>query len=329
MWNTLKPGSCITGSIGLEAEERLGHGRAVAAAVGVLEQVELEGPEAELEALGERGVRVLDGRGELGQVVGDDLQQLRVALEVVGVVGGQHLDLVEPDRGGVVASVDGSALVVRRRRRRRPSIADEQGDDEPRRSLTSAGSLSSWPGPLCICGRAGNTPTYAESHLERCHQLRAGQHPDQAVRRGVPQDRQLQPARLPHRCAHQVQEGVRGRRRGGAGRGDHQGLRAQLGRLRHRRRRRAGLARSRGEPHDRHRGVRRPRRHRPAVLRLRLLRGARQGDHQALRAAHPGDGGVGQGRRGPLRDALEAVPLRDPARRTAPSCSRRWSTPTR
>ena len=52
------------------------------------------------------------------------------------------------------------------------------------------------------------------------------------------------------------------------------------------------VARSRGEPHDRHRGVRRPRRHRPAVLRLRLLRGARQGDHQALRAAHPGDGGV-------------------------------------
>ena len=38
----------------LEAEERLGHRRAVAAAVGILEQVELEGPQAELELLGER-----------------------------------------------------------------------------------------------------------------------------------------------------------------------------------------------------------------------------------------------------------------------------------
>ena len=89
------------------------------------------------------------------------------------------------------------------------------------------------------------------------------------------------------------------------------------------------VARPRGEPHDRHRGVRRPGRHRPALLRLRLLRRARQGDHQALRPAHPGDGGVGQGGHRPLRDALEAVPLRRSARRTARSCCRRWSTPTR
>ena len=52
----------------LEAEERLGLRRAVATAVGVLEQVELERPQAEVELLGERGVRVLDGRRELGQV---------------------------------------------------------------------------------------------------------------------------------------------------------------------------------------------------------------------------------------------------------------------
>ena len=93
----------------LEAEERLGHRRAVAAAVGVLEQVELEGPQAEVELLGERGVRVLDGRRELGQVLGDGLQQRRLALEVVGVVGGQHLDLVEPDRAASAPSPERSA----------------------------------------------------------------------------------------------------------------------------------------------------------------------------------------------------------------------------
>ena len=99
--------------------------------------------------------------------------------------------------------------------------------------------------------------------------------------------------------------------RRGALRADRQGLRAGVGRLRGRHRRRAGRARPQGAAHDRHRRVRRPGRHRPDLLRQRLLPGARQGG-QALRAAGPGDGGVGQGRHRPLRDAHQAVPRRDP-----------------
>ena len=67
----------------------------------------------------------------------------------------------------------------------------------------------------------------------------------------------------------------------------------------------------------------------PIFYDSRLLRGAGQGHGQALRAARPGHGGVGQGRHRPVRDALEAVPLRGAAARTASSCCRRWSTPTR
>ena len=48
----------------LEAEERLGLGRGVATTVRVLEHVELHGPQAEVELLGEGGVRVLDRGGE-------------------------------------------------------------------------------------------------------------------------------------------------------------------------------------------------------------------------------------------------------------------------
>jgi hypothetical protein len=63
-----------------------------------------------------------------------------------------------------------------------------------------------------------------------------------------------------------------------------------------------------GQPHHRHRGVRRPRRHRPDLLRRRLLPRPGQGHGQALRAAGPGHGGGGQGRHRPLRDAHQAVP---------------------
>ena len=42
-----------------------------------------------------------------------------------------------------------------------------------------------------------------------------------------------------------------------------------------------------------------------------------------------GDGGDGQGRHRPLRDAHQAVPRRGPPQGRHSSCSRRWSTPTR
>ena len=110
---------------------------------------------------------------------------------------------------------------------------------------------------------------------------------------------------------------------------DRQGLRAAVGRLRPDRRRRARGARPRGGAHDRHRGVRRPRRHRPDLLRLRVLPRARQGDGQAVRAARRGDGGVAEGRHRPLRDARRSSTWPRCGRRTASCCCRRWCTPTR
>ena len=79
---------------------------------------------------------------------------------------------------------------------------------------------------------------------------------------------------------------------------------------------------------DRPRGVRRPRRDRPDLLRQRLLPRARQAA-QAVRAAGAGHGGGRQGRHRPVRDAQQAVPRGDPGRWTAASCCRRWCTPTR
>ena len=88
-------------------------------------------------------------------------------------------------------------------------------------------------------------------------------------------------------------------------------------------------ARSRGGPHDRHRRVRRPRRHRSDLLRLRLLPGARRGDRQALRAA-----GARRWRRR-TRSAWPASSCGPSSTwppcgpRTGASCCRRWCTPTR
>ena len=93
----------------------------------------------------------------------------------------------------------------------------------------------------CSIGASrGEYSIHASCHVERCHQLRAGQHPDQAVQRRVPQERPLQPDRHPHRFPHPVPQGVGGRRRGGAQRADRQGLPALVGRVRAGGRRRAG-----------------------------------------------------------------------------------------
>ena len=81
--------------------------------------------------------------------------------------------------------------------------------------------------------------SHAPCDLERRDQLRAGQHPDQAFQRRLPQERPLQPDRQAHGCPHPVPQGVGRGRRGGARRADRQGLPAQLGRVRDRRGRRA------------------------------------------------------------------------------------------
>ncbi len=68
-----------------------------------------------------------------------------------------------------------------------------------------------------------------------------------------------------------------------------------------------------GHQVDRPRGVRRPRRHRPRVLRHRVPPRPRR-PAQAVRAARPGDGGQWQGGDRPVRDAQQAVHRGDPRR---------------
>ena len=73
-------------------------------------------------------------------------------------------------------------------------------------------------------------------------------------------------------------------------------------------------ARSREDAHDRHRGLRRPRGHRPDLLRPPVLPRAGQGRGEGLRAAAERDAGVRQGRDRARRAALQGAARRDPAR---------------
>ena len=107
-------------------------------------------------------------------------------------------------------------------------------------------------------------------------------------------------------------------RRRGLGRPDRARLRDLQGQVRPRRGRRDPDAAAQGQPRDRDRGVRRPRRHRPAVLRAALLPRARRARREAVRAAGRSDDRDEQGRDRPHRDAFEGTARRDPpARRDA------------
>ena len=140
--------------------------------------------------------------------------------------------------------------------------------------------------------------------------------PGQAVHRGAAQGGVVQPARRPQHGPHPLPEGVGADRRGGPGRSDRQGLRDLQGPLRRDRPRRAGAVHPGCHEDDRPRGVRRPRPDRPGLLREALLPGAAP-QPEAVRAARPGAGVVGQGGDRPVRDAQPPVHGGDPGRRTA------------
>ena len=167
--------------------------------------------------------------------------------------------------------------------------------------------------PLFICRQVGNTRTYAESHLERIDQLRAGQHPDQAVRRRVPQDRAASTSstRAPApRIKH---------KKVSAADGEEVPAEAIV----------KGYELASGEyvtVGDDELAALDPEASRtidieefvdladidPLFYDSAYYVAPDKATAQALRPPRPGDGGVGQGRRRPVRDALEAVPLRGP-----------------
>ena len=111
-----------------------------------------------------------------------------------------------------------------------------------------------------------------------------------------------------------AEAGRLGHRRRGPLREARQGLRADQGPLRrdHARGARLGLARE--DPRDRHRGLRRPRGHRPDLLRPPVLPRPGQGRGEGLRAAARGDARVRQGGDRPRRDPLQGAARRDPPR---------------
>ncbi|CAA9225255.1 MAG: Ku-like_protein, partial [uncultured Acidimicrobiales bacterium] len=148
----------------------------------------------------------------------------------------------------------------------------------------------------------------APTDLERLDQLRARQRPREAVHGGVAEGCALPPAARSRQVAHQAEARVGHHRRGGALRGDREGLRDRARPVRGHRARRARVARPQGHPHDRHRGVRRHQPDRPDVLRAAVLPRAGRAGGQAVPAAGGGAGRVEQGGHRPLRDADKAVP---------------------
>ena len=70
-----------------------------------------------------------------------------------------------------------------------------------------------------------------------------------------------------------------------------------------------------GQSRDRDRGVRRPRRHRPALLRAAVLPRSRQARREAVRAAGRRDAVAQQGRDRARRDAQQGAARRDPSDR--------------
>ncbi len=152
--------------------------------------------------------------------------------------------------------------------------------------------------------------TYGSSNLVRCDQLRTGQRAGQAVHRDFAQDGSLQPALQQDRGADPPEAGRSDHRRGSPLRGHRQGLRDHARPVRDDHQRGARRARSEGDQDGRHRGVRRPGRHRPDLLRPQLLPGAHGRRGQGLPAAARRDARGGQGRHRQGRAALQAAAVR-------------------
>ena len=152
--------------------------------------------------------------------------------------------------------------------------------------------------------------------MERVDQLRAGQRPGAAVHRGAQPRRALHAAARARPATGAQQARRRADRRRGRVRRHRQGLRGRRRPVRRGRPERTRRARPRGVAPDRHRGLRRPGRDRPDLLRPALLPDAdERGGRQALQAARRGDGARRQGRGRPLRDAQQGVPRRRPCPR--------------
>ena len=167
--------------------------------------------------------------------------------------------------------------------------------------------------------------------LERRDQLRSGHDPGEAVQRDVVAQHRLQPVREGHRRADPLQACGREQRQRGRVQRHRQGPRGRRRQVRHRDPGGARSGRADEEPHDRHRGLRRPRRHRPDLLEQHLLPGAGRGrrSREALRAAAQGHEGVEEGRHRALRHARQAVPRHHPPGRQPARPSPRCTSPTR
>ena len=169
-------------------------------------------------------------------------------------------------------------------------------------------------GTLFKESRNGQTCSHAQSDMERVDQLRAGQHPGEALQRRVAEDGLVQPARPPHRCPHQLPARSSARRRHEVPDEAHrQGLRAAIGRLRAHR---ATTSWRRSTPRRCARSTSRssstsPTSTRSSTTAPTTSRPTRR--DQAVRAAGRGDGAIAEGRHRPVRDAHQAVPRRDAA----------------
>ncbi len=155
-------------------------------------------------------------------------------------------------------------------------------------------------------------PGHAEIDLERCHQLRARERAGAALQRRRVQGRPL--PRVPSRDgrAHQAQARVGTDRAGGRLRRHREGLRDGTGQVRDAHPGRARLGGSGSVADDRHRGLRRARGDRSALLRQAVLPRAAERRGEVVRPPTGRDGEERTRRDRALRHAHQAVPRRDP-----------------
>ena len=176
------------------------------------------------------------------------------------------------------------------------------------RGSPAAGSAATRPTGASPCTTSCVPPrrfrhnrSHGTINVERRNLLRARQRAREALLGGLSQDRAFPPAQRGYGPSDLPEARRLGHRRGDPVREARQGLRADQGPLRRDHPRGARLGRPREDARDRHRGLRRPRGHRPDLLRPPLLPRPGQGRGEGLRAAARGDARVGQGGDRPRR----------------------------
>ena len=194
---------------------------------------------------------------------------------------------------------------------RTPPFVAPSLDRRGRRSSPACGaqvSLRAASRTFLATGRGKDVGDASTLSLDGVDHVRARERAGAHLQRRTRAQAALQPGARARRRPDRLREDLQARRQARSERRDRQGFRAQEGRVRppHRRGLRGGAGRR--SAHDRPRGLRAVRRHRPDVLRAHLSRRARRRRREDVRVAGTCNGEVGARGDRQVRDAQPAVP---------------------